>query len=47
VQRATKSATAMGGVLPRRTVHKDTWSKILALLGHVIEIRLSATRASR
>jgi hypothetical protein len=33
VQRATNVATAMGGVLPRRTVHKDTWSKILALLG--------------
>ena len=33
VQRATKSAAAMGRVLPRRAVHKDTWSKILTLLG--------------
>ena len=33
VQRATKSAAAMGRVLPRRAVHKDTWNKILTLLG--------------
>jgi hypothetical protein len=23
----------MAGLLPRRTVHKDTWGKIVALLG--------------
>jgi hypothetical protein len=33
VLRATKAALTMRDVLPRRTVHKDTWSKILALLG--------------
>jgi hypothetical protein len=33
VQQGTRSATAMGHVLPRRSVHKDTWSKILTLLG--------------
>ena len=33
VQQAAKSAAAMGRVLPRRAVHKDTWSKILTLLG--------------
>ena len=33
VQQATKSAAVMGHVLPRRAVHKDTWSKILKLLG--------------
>jgi hypothetical protein len=33
VQRATGAATTMRGVLPRRTVHKDTWSQILAQLG--------------
>jgi hypothetical protein len=33
VQRATRAATTMRGVLPRRTVHTDTWSKILAQLG--------------
>jgi hypothetical protein len=32
VQRATRAATTMRGVLPRRTVHTDTWSKILAQL---------------
>jgi hypothetical protein len=32
VQQATRSATVMGHVLPRRAVHKDTWSKILTLL---------------
>ena len=33
VQLATKTAAAIGNVLPRRAVHKDTWSKILTLLG--------------
>jgi hypothetical protein len=33
VQRATRAATVMGHALPRRAVHKDTWSKILTLLG--------------
>lgn len=32
VQQATRSATVMGHALPRRAVHKDTWSKILTLL---------------
>ena len=33
VQKTTKSPTVMAGVLPRRTVRKDTWGKIVALLG--------------
>jgi hypothetical protein len=33
VQQATMSTTVMGHVLPRRAVHKDTWSTILTLLG--------------
>ena len=33
VQQARKAGPAMGRVLPRRAVHKDTWSKILTLLG--------------
>lgn len=33
VQKTSKSPTVMAGVLPRRTVHKDTWQKIVALLG--------------
>jgi hypothetical protein len=33
VQKTGKSPTVMAGVLPRRTVHKDTWEKIVALLG--------------
>jgi 1,2-phenylacetyl-CoA epoxidase catalytic subunit len=37
VQQATKLATAMGRVVPRRSVHKDTWSKILARLAHGAE----------
>lgn len=32
VLRATKAALTMRSVLPRRTVHTDTWSKILELL---------------
>jgi len=32
VQKTGKSPTVMAGVLPRRTVHKDTWEKIVALL---------------
>jgi hypothetical protein len=32
VQRAGGNSTPMGRVLPRRAVHEDTWSKILALL---------------
>ena len=35
VQQARKAGPAMGRVLPRRTVHKDTWSKILTVLGPV------------
>jgi hypothetical protein len=35
VQRAEKPALGMGGVLPRRTVHKETWSKILTRLGDI------------
>ena len=33
VQQATKTAAVMGRVLPRRAVHKETWNKILTLLG--------------
>jgi len=33
VQQARKAGPAMGRVLPRKAVHKDTWSKILTLLG--------------
>jgi hypothetical protein len=33
VQKTGRSPTVMAGVLPRRTVHKDTWGKIVALLG--------------
>lgn len=33
VQKTSKLPTVMAGVLPRRTVHKDTWGKIVALLG--------------
>jgi hypothetical protein len=33
VQRTSNLPTVVGGVLPRRTVHKDTWEKIMALLG--------------
>ena len=33
VQQARKAGPAMGHVLPRRAVHKDTWSKILTALG--------------
>jgi hypothetical protein len=33
VQQATKTAAVMGRVLPRRAVHRDTWNKILTLLG--------------
>ena len=33
VQQARKAGPAMGHVLPRRALHKDTWSKILTLLG--------------
>ena len=33
VQQARKAGPAMGRVLPRRAVHKDTWGKILTLLG--------------
>ncbi|HJX62432.1 MAG TPA: hypothetical protein VJ860_00600 [Polyangia bacterium] len=33
VQKTGKLPTVMAGVLPRRTVHKDTWGKIVALLG--------------
>ncbi len=33
VQQASKLPTVITGVLPRRTVHKDTWGKIVALLG--------------
>ena len=33
VQQATKSGETMGRVLPRRAVHKDTWNKILTVLG--------------
>jgi hypothetical protein len=29
VQQAEKTTQGMGGVLPRRTVHKETWSRIL------------------
>ena len=35
VQQAKKSGPAMGRVLPRKAVHKDTWSKVLTLLGPV------------
>jgi hypothetical protein len=35
VQQAKKAGPAMGRVLPRKAVHKDTWSKILTLLGPV------------
>lgn len=37
VLRATKTTTTMGGALPRRTVRKETWHKILSLLGKSIE----------
>jgi hypothetical protein len=33
VQQAKKAGPAMGRVLPRKAVHKDTWSKILTVLG--------------
>ena len=32
VQRARRTATPMGRVLPRKVVHADTWSKILTQL---------------
>ena len=32
VQRAGGTATPMGRVLPRKSVHASTWSKILAVL---------------
>jgi hypothetical protein len=35
VQQARKAGPAMGRVLPRKAVHKNTWSKILTLLGPV------------
>ena len=31
VQQARKTGPTMGRVLPRKAVHKDTWSKILTL----------------
>jgi len=33
VQQARKASPTMGRVLPRKAVHRDTWSKILTLLG--------------
>ena len=33
VQQARKAGPTMGRVLPRKAVHKDTWSKILTALG--------------
>ena len=33
VQRAGKSATPIGRVLPRKAVHEKTWKKILTSLG--------------
>jgi len=33
VQQARKAGPTMGRVLPRKAVHKDTWSKILTVLG--------------
>ena len=33
VQQAKKTGPTMGRVLPRKAVHKDTWSKILTVLG--------------
>ena len=35
VQQAKMAGPAMGRVLPRKAVHKDTWSKILTALGPV------------
>ena len=35
VQRAGEKATPMGRVLPRKSVHAGTWSKILTLLAPV------------
>jgi len=32
VQRASRTNTSMGRVLPRKAVHEHTWSKILAQL---------------
>jgi hypothetical protein len=38
VLRATKASLTRRSVLPRRTLHKDTWSKILALLGNASKV---------
>ena len=47
VQQARKASPTMGRVLPRKAVHRDTWSKILTLLGpaHCAEICCKGEKA--